>query len=120
MRAYRVQVLPLPPYRPSQPLSQIPLLPVAVLTFILSLIPQTSVLKFALLSRDFLSAAQTVLYGNLDMQDVRNSDALWIFLVSSHARPLCPCMAIRTDPGVSHTLRTVTHGQPPLYNTSFF
>ncbi len=83
MRAYRVQVLPLPPYRPSQPLSQIPLLPVAVLTFILSLIPQTSVLKFALLSRDFLSAAQTVLYGNLDMQDVRNSDVLWIFFVTS-------------------------------------
>ncbi|SJL17972.1 uncharacterized protein ARMOST_21543 [Armillaria ostoyae] len=82
MRAYRVQVPPLPPYRPPKPIPAIPPLPVEVLTFILSLIPRTSVPALALLSHDFLSAAQAVLYGDLDMQDVRNPDMLWIFLVT--------------------------------------
>ncbi|PBK62036.1 hypothetical protein ARMSODRAFT_981024 [Armillaria solidipes] len=86
MRAYRVQVPPLPPYRPPKPppkpLHEIPPLPVEVLATILSLIPRTSVPALALLSRDFLSAAQAVLYGDLDMRDVRNPDALWIFLVT--------------------------------------
>ncbi|PBK62041.1 hypothetical protein ARMSODRAFT_1062107 [Armillaria solidipes] len=77
------KVPPLPSYRPPQPLSQIPPLPVEVLAFILSLIPRTSMPSLALLYRDFLSAAQIVLYGNLDMRDVRNSDALWIFHVTS-------------------------------------
>ncbi|KAK0226861.1 hypothetical protein EDD85DRAFT_164863 [Armillaria nabsnona] len=82
MRAYRVQVPPLPPYRPPKPIPEIPPLPVEVLVTILSLIPRTSLPALALLSRDFLSAAQAVLYGDLDMRDVRNPDTLWIFLVT--------------------------------------
>ncbi|KAK0209929.1 hypothetical protein IW262DRAFT_499427 [Armillaria fumosa] len=82
MRAYRVPVPPLPPYRPPKPLHEIPPLPVENLTAILSLIPRTSVPALALLSHDFLSAAQAVLYGDLDMRDVRNPDTLWIFLVT--------------------------------------
>ncbi|PBK80358.1 hypothetical protein ARMGADRAFT_78726 [Armillaria gallica] len=83
MHAYRIQVSSLPPYRPPQPLSQIPPLPAEVLTFILSLIPRTPVPALTLLSHDFLSAAQTVLYSNLDMRDVWNPDAVWIFLTTS-------------------------------------
>ncbi len=82
MRAYRVEVPPLPPYRPPRPIPEIPPLPVEVLVTILSLLPRTSLPALALLSRDFLSAAQAVLYGDLDMRDVRNPDALWIFLVT--------------------------------------
>ncbi|PBK79691.1 hypothetical protein ARMGADRAFT_117784 [Armillaria gallica] len=82
MRAYRVHVPPLPPYRPPKPMSAIPPLPVEVLATILSLLPHTSVPALALLSRDFLSAAQAVLYGDLDMRDVQNPDMLWIFLVT--------------------------------------
>ncbi|PBK80363.1 hypothetical protein ARMGADRAFT_1020928 [Armillaria gallica] len=82
MRAYRVQVPPLPPYRPPKPIPEIPPLPVEVLVTILSLLPRTSLPALALLSRDFLSAAQTVLYGDLDMRDVPNPDTLWIFLVT--------------------------------------
>ncbi|KAK0226869.1 hypothetical protein EDD85DRAFT_976139 [Armillaria nabsnona] len=76
MCAYRVQVPPLPPYRPPKPMSEIPSSPVEVSTFILSLLPHTSVPALALLSRDFLSAAQGVWYGDLGTWDVR----LWIFL----------------------------------------
>ncbi len=82
MRAYRVEVPPLPPYRPPRPIPEIPPLPVEVLVTILSLLPRTSLPALALLSRNFLSAAQAVLYGDLDMRDVRNPDALWIFLVT--------------------------------------
>ncbi|KAK0477161.1 hypothetical protein EDD18DRAFT_1337998 [Armillaria luteobubalina] len=88
MRAYRVQVPPLPPlpplppYRPPKPLLEIPPLPVEILTSILSSIPRTSLPALALLSRDFLSAAQAILYGDLDMRDVRNPDTLWIYLVT--------------------------------------
>ncbi len=85
MRAYRVQVPPLPPYRPPKPMPEIPPLPMEVLATSLSLLPCTLVPAFALLSRDFLSAAQAVLYGNLDMRDVRNPDTLWIFLVTRRA-----------------------------------
>ncbi len=76
MRAYRIQVPPHPPYRPSKPMSGIPPLRVEVLVTILSLLPCTSVPALALLSRDFLSAAQAILYGDLDMGDVQNPDAL--------------------------------------------
>ncbi|KAK0226854.1 hypothetical protein EDD85DRAFT_1027347 [Armillaria nabsnona] len=82
MRAYRVQVPPLPPHRPPKPIPEIPPLPVEVLATILSLLPRTSLPALTLLCRDFLSAAQAVLYGDLDMRDVRNPDALWIFLVT--------------------------------------
>ncbi len=82
MRAYCIQVPPHPPYRPPKPMSGIPPLPMEVLVTILSLLPRTLVPALALLSRDFLSAAQVVLYGDLDMQDVRNPDTLWIFLVT--------------------------------------
>ncbi|KAK0442513.1 uncharacterized protein EV420DRAFT_1077026 [Desarmillaria tabescens] len=82
MHAYRVQVPPLPAYRPPKPLYDTPPLPVEVLSAILSFLPRTSVPALALLSRDFLSAAQAVLYGNLDMAGVQNPDALWVFLVT--------------------------------------
>ncbi|KAK0485524.1 hypothetical protein EDD18DRAFT_698746 [Armillaria luteobubalina] len=85
MRAYRVQVPPLPPlppYRPPKPLLEIPPLPVEILTSILSSLPRTSLPALALLSRDFLSAAQAILYGDLDTRDVRNPDTLWIYLVT--------------------------------------
>ncbi|KAK0471458.1 hypothetical protein IW261DRAFT_894432 [Armillaria novae-zelandiae] len=82
MRAYRVQVPPLPPYRPPKLLHTIPPLPVEILTAILSSIPRPSVPALALLSRAFLCAAQAVLYGDLDMRDIQNPDTLWIFLVT--------------------------------------
>ncbi len=41
MHEYRVQVPPLPPYRPPKPMSEIPSSLVEVLTFILSLLPRT-------------------------------------------------------------------------------
>ncbi|PBK80374.1 hypothetical protein ARMGADRAFT_1040108 [Armillaria gallica] len=76
MHEYRVQVPPLPPYCPPKPMSEIPSSLVEVLAMILSFLPCTSVPALALLSRDFLSPAQAVLYGDLGMWDVR----LWIFL----------------------------------------
>ncbi|KAK0184247.1 hypothetical protein F5146DRAFT_252895 [Armillaria mellea] len=82
MRTYRVQVPPLPPYRPPKPTHKILPLPVEILAAILSLIPRTLVPPLALLSREFLSAVQAVLYGDLDIRDVRNPDMLWIFLVT--------------------------------------
>ncbi len=114
MRAYHVQVPPLPPYCPPKPIPEIPPLPVEVLTFILLLLLRTSVPALALLSHDFLSAAQAVLYGDLNMRDVRNPDTLDIprHMVRSdvsHAHPPLPCMAIRPDLRVSHTPRTRTH-----------
>ncbi len=48
--AYRGQVLPLPPYRPPRSLSQIPPLPVEILTFILFFLPGTSLPVLALFS----------------------------------------------------------------------
>ncbi|KAK0226875.1 hypothetical protein EDD85DRAFT_976153 [Armillaria nabsnona] len=94
MRSYRVRLPPLPPYHPSNSLPHTPPLPVEVFPAILSLLPRTSWAALALLSRDFLSEAQAVLYSDLDMRHVCNHDALWIFLVTR--RDLTP---------LAHTLR---------------
>ncbi|KAK0207809.1 hypothetical protein IW262DRAFT_1529398 [Armillaria fumosa] len=60
----------------------VPPLPEEVLTTILSFIPRMSVPALALLSRDFLCAARAVLYGDLDMRDIRDPDTLWTYLVT--------------------------------------
>ncbi|KAK0190186.1 hypothetical protein F5146DRAFT_1002356 [Armillaria mellea] len=108
MRAYHVQVPPLPPYRPPKPTHEIPPLLVEVLTAILLLIPCTLVPALTLLSLDFLSAAQVVLYGDLDI--LWHPDTLWIFTVTrrdltSLAHPARPYMALRPDPRISHSPR---------------
>ncbi len=56
-------------YRPRKRLRRAPSLPVKLLTVICN----------------FLSAAQTVLYGDLDLRIVRN-DALWVLLVTRRAK----------------------------------
>ncbi len=82
MHAYSIQDLPLLPYCTPNLLSHTLPLSIVVITTILSLIPWTSVPALALLSRDFLSAVQAMLYGDLDMQNVQNHDMLWIFLIT--------------------------------------
>ncbi|KAK0226847.1 hypothetical protein EDD85DRAFT_1027345 [Armillaria nabsnona] len=105
MRAYRIQVPSLLP--PAQLLPQIPPSPVGVLTFILSFIPGKLVPRFALLSHDFLSAAQTVLYGNLDMQDVRNPNAVWNIAFGN------TCLSGQTKAELLTWLDDLTNAAPP-------
>ncbi|KAG7439285.1 uncharacterized protein BT62DRAFT_768359 [Guyanagaster necrorhizus] len=92
---YRVQVPSLPTYRPTSPL------PVEILTAILSHLPRLLVPALALLSRDFLCAAQTILYGDLDMRNSRHGDALWVFLVTR-----------RDLTSLTHTLRVPAWPSP--------
>ncbi|KAK0226814.1 hypothetical protein EDD85DRAFT_958580 [Armillaria nabsnona] len=54
---------------------------VEVVTFILSLLPRTLATALVFLSCAFFYAAQAVLYSHLDVRDVRDPDALRIFLV---------------------------------------
>ncbi|KAK0226835.1 hypothetical protein EDD85DRAFT_855751 [Armillaria nabsnona] len=92
MSAYRVQVLPLPAYcPPPEPLHTIPLLPVGLL---------------ALLSRDFLSAAQAILYGDLSMRDVLHTAGSHVYYTVSP----CACVAIITDSGISYKPCTCQDG----------
>ncbi|PBK86024.1 hypothetical protein ARMGADRAFT_1169320, partial [Armillaria gallica] len=83
---------------------------VEALSFILSLLPRTLAADLVFLSRAFLYAAQAVLYGDLDMRDVWNPDALRIFLVTrwdvcslTYTLRVPVWRAIRTDSGGSHS-----------------
>ncbi|KAK0432941.1 hypothetical protein EV421DRAFT_1846855 [Armillaria borealis] len=92
MSAYRLQVLPLPAYcPPTGPLHAIPPLPVKLL---------------ALLSRDFLSAVQAILYGDLTMRDVLHTAGSHFYYTASP----CTCVAIITDSGISYTPCTCPDG----------
>ncbi|KAK0226836.1 hypothetical protein EDD85DRAFT_976090 [Armillaria nabsnona] len=110
----------------AQALRHTPPLLVEALSFILSLLPRTLAAALPLLSRAFLYAAHTVLYGDLDMRDVRDPDALRIFLVTqrdvcslTHTLRVPVWRAIRTDSGGSHSPHTRSHGQPLLFDTPF-
>ncbi|KAK0201320.1 hypothetical protein DFS33DRAFT_1490555 [Desarmillaria ectypa] len=75
-------VPPLPTYYPPKPARHPPIFPVKILKIILSSLPRSSVPTLALVSRYFLSCVQGLLYGELDMRNVRNLDKLWLFLVT--------------------------------------
>ncbi len=92
---------------------------------------QTIILSFPIISpthsRDRLYAVQVVLYGDLDVWDFLNLDALWIsFIVrrdrarTSHTLSPCARMAISTDSGVSHNPHTRSNGQSSLSYSPFF
>ncbi|PBK85941.1 hypothetical protein ARMGADRAFT_1035930 [Armillaria gallica] len=80
--ACKYHVPPLPSYCSPKLMHEILPLPVEVLATILSLLSCMALPALALLSHNFLSAVQAMLYGDLNMWDIQNPDTLWIFLVT--------------------------------------
>lgn len=101
----------------AQALPHTPHFLVEALSFILSLLPRTLAATLVFLSHAFRYAAQAVWHGDLDMRDVRDPDALRIFLVTrwyfcslTHTLRVAVWRAIRTDSGGSHSPRTYSDG----------